>query len=76
MGEVILGKEGAVIVGVAFSASMVGGEGGNCQQESVLYLISCLKCKAKGDVVEYVGESSRTGHRRGTEHLADLRNGR
>ena len=59
-----------------FQCQHGGGEGGDCQQESVLYLISCLKCKEKGNVVEYVGESSRTGHRRGADHLADLRNGR
>ena len=56
-----------------FQCQHGGGEGGSCEQESVLYLISCLKCKERGIVTEYMGQSSRTGQRRGCEHLSDLR---
>ena len=42
-----------------------GGEGGECQKENLLYEITCLKCKQEKVVTVYVGESSRTGHRRG-----------
>ena len=57
-----------------FQYHLGGGEGGSCQQEGILYLISCLKCKEGGTTAEYVGESARTGERRGCEHLRDLRN--
>ena len=39
-------------------------------------MICCLKCKEKNRVVEYVGESSRTGFDRGDNHLVDLRSER
>ena len=35
--------------------------------------MSCLKCKKEGVTAEYVGQSARTGQRRGCEHLEDLR---
>ena len=49
-----------------------GGEGGECQGESVLYEITCLKCKEIKKITSYVGETSRTGHARGDNHVQDL----
>ena len=48
------------------------GRGGNCQQENVVYRISCLECGARQVKAEYTGESSRTAYLRGREHLEGL----
>ena len=55
-----------------FQCQHGGGEGGECQGENVLYEIVCLKCKGNNKITSYVGESSRTGHRRGANHVQDL----
>ena len=39
-----------------------------CHKESVVYLISCDRCKINKVKAHYVGESSRTGYLRGKEH--------
>ena len=49
------------------------GQGGECRQEGVVYLITCLKCKEWGKRTEYWGETARTGFERGNEHLAGLK---
>ena len=48
------------------------GMGGECRKEGVVYEITCMKCKEEGVTAEYVGQSARTGQRRGCEHLEDL----
>ena len=73
--RVILGEEMDVLETTAFSASMVG-DRGECQKENVLYEITCLQCKQEHLVSSYVGESTRTGHRRGDNHVKDLLNKR
>ena len=50
------------------------GKGGNCQQESVCYTITCLECEMGGIKAEYQGETSRTAYLRGSEHLQGLEN--
>ena len=42
-----------------------------CQKESVCYMLSCDRCKAKGCKAEYCGESARTTYLRGLEHSQD-----
>ena len=51
---------------------MVGMNGGECQGENVLYEMECLKCKENKKITSYIGESSRTGHARGSNHIQDL----
>ena len=48
------------------------GKGGNCQQEGVVYRISCQECSKRMIRSEYTGETSRTGYLRGREHLDGL----
>ena len=48
------------------------GKCGRCQQEGIVYRITCEECKTRGICSEYIGESSRTAYLRGGEHLADL----
>ena len=62
--------------GNCFQCQHGGGEGGDCQKESVLYEITCLKCKEAMKSTIYVGESARTGQCRGEDHLSDLRSKR
>ena len=50
------------------------GKGGNCQQENVVYSISCLECRRNNIKAEYTGESSRTAYLRGKEHIEGLEN--
>ena len=40
----------------------------------VVYCIECNKCKATGECSQYWGESARTAHDRGSEHLRGLKN--
>ena len=40
----------------------------NCQTQGIIYAISCLKCKK-----QYVGQSGRTFHLRGMEHLRSIK---
>ena len=49
------------------------GKGENCQQENVVYCISCQECTKNGKKAEYTGETSRTGYLRGKEHLEGLK---
>ena len=49
------------------------GRGGNCQQEGIVYQISCRECSLSNIKAEYTGESSRTPFLRGREHLDGLR---
>ena len=65
-------KEGCGRGNDCFPCRGEGGAGGNCQQEGIVYKISCEQCKVRGVTSEYVGESSRTAFLRGAEHLADL----
>ena len=50
------------------------GKGGNCQQESITYRITCRECLRRNMKSEYTGESSRTSYLRGREHMEGLRN--
>ena len=38
-----------------------------------MYRINCLKCKGRGVLAEYWGETARTAFERGAEHLAGLK---
>ena len=48
------------------------GRGGNCQQESVVYVITCMECEKNNVRAEYTGETSRTAFLRGREHIDGL----
>ena len=48
------------------------GKGGNCQQESITYRITCRECARRSVKAEYTGESSRTSYLRGKEHMEGL----
>ena len=50
------------------------GKGGNCQQENIVYRITCLECERRQVKAEYTGETSRTAYLRGREHVEGLRN--
>ena len=58
---------------MCFPFSKEGKGGGVCRREGVVYLITCQECKKGGNKVEYWGETSRTGYKRGEEHLAGLK---
>ena len=48
-------------------------EGGGCKKVGVVYRIECKKCKEKGILAEYWGETARTAYERGKEHLAGMK---
>ena len=49
-----------------------GGEGsGDCRKRNVTYSTFCLPCQKEGISSKYYGETARTGHERGLEHLRD-----
>ena len=45
----------------------------SCQKENVTYCIRCKECSKSGVTALYWGESSRTGFKRGLEHVEGLR---
>ena len=49
---------------------------GKCGKQGVVYSITCETCREQGLTCQYWGESARTGHDRGLEHLNDLRSRR
>ena len=48
------------------------GRGGNCQQEGVVYRLTCLECGLNQVKSEYTAETSRTAFLRGREHQEGL----
>ena len=46
---------------------------GDCERNSVGYIIVCVTCQEAGRVTTYEGESGRNGYARGLEHLQGLR---
>ena len=54
----------------------VGGGGGGCNRENVVYEGCCSTCKDKGNDSVYIGESSRSGYVRGRQHLETIRDHR
>ena len=47
---------------------------GNCRRINTVYENTCLLCKETGSTRLYIGETSRSTYRRGSEHLRDLLN--
>ena len=47
---------------------------GPCNKPGVVYRGQCITCKESGTSAIYIGESSRSGYKRGREHLAAMRN--
>ena len=45
-----------------------------CKDESITYEIECVKCKAEGKVIKYIGESSHSAWERKGEHDQGLSN--
>ena len=43
---------------------------GNCHDSSIVYIITCLTCLKNKKKSIYVGETSKSGQERGSEHLA------
>ena len=46
---------------------------GDCRKRNILYQTFCLECKKMGKDSLYIGESSRSGYERGSEHQYDHR---
>ena len=44
----------------------------SCQTENINYTIKCKECLKGGERAEYLGESARTGFKRGAEHVEGL----
>ena len=44
-----------------------------CQKENVTYTITCRECARSGKKAVYWGETSKTGYKRGTEHVDGLK---
>ena len=47
-----------------------------CTTEGVGYYNECWKCRLKGKMFRYVGESSRSAHQRGKEHMREITKGK
>ena len=47
----------------------------SCTSESIGYTVECGTCRLNGVRRIYIGESSRSGHQRGNEHLKDIEDG-
>ena len=48
---------------------------GKCWDQSITYSIECNTCKARGKNTKYFGESGRTGHDRGKDHVLAISKG-
>ena len=48
----------------------------NCTTEGVGYYIECWQCRLNGKMFCYVGESSRSAHQRGKEHMREIAKGK
>ena len=43
-----------------------------CTSEGVGYILECWPCRLQGHKYRYIGETSRSGHQRAAEHLAEI----
>ena len=50
-----------------------GARKGDCEGNSVAYIIVCVTCQEAGRITTYEGESGRNGYTRGLKHLQGLR---
>ena len=47
----------------------------SCTSEGVNYSLECLTCRKKGEIRQYLGETSRPGYQRGLEHMNEIEEG-
>ena len=47
-----------------------------CTTEGIGYTLECWPCRLHGQQYRYIGESSRSSHQRGSEHLNEIRQGK
>ena len=43
-----------------------------CTTEGIAYVMECWTCRLAGKSYRYIGETSRSGHQRGTEHWKEI----
>ena len=47
-----------------------------CTTEGIGYIMECWPCRLQGQKYRYIGESSRSGNQRASEHMAEIHAGR